>query len=135
MPTPRVRRLDRNNDATFGKGAANYAAETESTEQRILCYLRGNRGEAFLDVDRFVPWFQAETSDVKPIMGAHGPRDLGYAEALVKSGILGITGVSAIESFTMLFDTTTRRLSIDAVVLDDDGNPIVLQQFDPLGGG
>ena len=68
-------------------------------------------------------------------MGAVGPRDLGYAEALIKTAILGVTGISAITSFTMAFDTTTRRLSVDAVVLDDDGNPIVLQQFDPLGGG
>jgi hypothetical protein len=134
MPTPRVRRLDSQNDATFGKGSANYAEETESTEQRLLCYLRGILGEYFLDTDRFIPWIQPEDSDVKPIMGANGPRDLGYGEALVKAGILGIDGIASIKSFTLSFDPNVRHLSIDAVVLDDDGNPIVLQQFNPLGG-
>jgi len=133
MPTPRVRRLDEQNDATFGKGNANYAEGTESTEQRLLCYLRGIAGEYFLDTSRFLPWFQAESSDVKPIMGASGPRDIGYGEALMKAGILGIDGIASIQSFTLAFDADTRRLFVNAVVLDDDGNPIVLQQFDPLG--
>ena len=135
MATQRVRRLDASNDFTFGRGSANYATGSESTEQRLLCYLRGIGGEWFLDTDRFIPWFQAEASDVKPIMGANGPRDLGYAEALVKAGILGIEGIASIKSFAMAFNVDTRHLSIDAVVLDDDGNPIVLKQFNPLGGG
>ncbi len=135
MATQRVRRLDASNDATFGKGSSNYASETESTEQRLLCYLRGNGGEWFMDTDRFIPWIQAEESDVKPILGANGPRDLGYAEALVKVGILGIDGVESLRSFAMAFATDTRGLAMNAVILDDDGNPIVLQQFDPLGGG
>jgi hypothetical protein len=135
MPTPRVRRLDKNNDASWGKGSANYAEETESTEQRLLCYLRGIGGEYFLDTSRFLPWFQAESSDVKPIMGAAGPRDLGYAEALIKAAILGLDGIASLQSFDLAFDANTRHLSISAVVLDDDGNPIVLQQFDPLGVG
>jgi len=135
MATPRVRRLDQNNDLTFGKGSANYASGSESTEQRLLCFLRLILGEWFLDTDRGIPWIQAEDSDVKPILGANGPRDLGYAEALVKAGILGIEGVASLTSFQMAFDTATRALSINAVILDDDGEPIVLQQFDPLGGG
>lgn len=135
MPTPRVRRLDANNDATFGKGSANYAEETESTEQRLLCFLRGNAGEYFLDTDRFLPWIQAEGSDVKPILGANGPRDIGYGEALVKAAILGLDGIASLQSFLLAFDPNVRHLSISGTVLDDDGNPIVLQQFDPLGGG
>lgn len=132
MPTPAVRRLGPTNDVTFGKGRANYATGSESTEQRVLCYLRGIGGEWFLDTGRFIPWIQAEDSNTKPILGANGARDLGYAEALVKAGILGIEGVESIESFRMSFDVDNRHLSIDAVILDDDGNPIVLQQFDPL---
>jgi len=135
MATARVRRLDRDNDATFGKGARNYASDSESTEQRLLCYLRGIGGEYFLDTTRFIPWFQAEDSDVKPIMGANGPRDLAYAEALIKAGILGVDGIASLDSFSVSFDANTRHMSISAEVTDDDGNPIVLQQFDPLGGG
>lgn len=132
MPTPRVRRLNALNDVTYGKGRANYAEATESTEQRLLCALRLIKGEWFLDIDRGIPWIQSEDSDTKPILGANGPRDLGYAESLVKAAILGVDGVASISSFTLAFDVDTRRLSIDAVITDDDGSPIVLQQFDPL---
>jgi len=132
MATQRVRRLSASNDYTFGKGAANYAEATESTEQRVLCFLRLITGEWFMDTSRGIPWIQPEDSDTKPILGANGPRDLGYAEALVKAGILGIEGVSFIDSFAMSFDVDTRHLSSDAVIIDVDGNPILLQQFDPL---
>jgi hypothetical protein len=101
----------------------------------VLCFLRGIMGEYFMDTSRFIPWIQAEDSDTKPILGANGPRDLGYAESAAKVGILGIEGVASLTSFEMSFDTATRSLSINAVVVDDDGEPIVLQQFDPLGGG
>lgn len=131
MPTPRVRRLDANNDYTFGKGAANYASGSESTEQRLVCALRLILGEYFLDTDRGVPWIQAEESDVRPILGVK-PSDPGAAEAIVKATILGVEGVASIQSFSMTLNTTTRGAVIDAKVFDDDGNPILLQQFDPL---
>lgn len=134
MATPRVRRLGPDNDMTFGKGAANYASGSESTEQRLLCFLRGIFGEWFLDTDRFIPWITEEGSAARPIMGVK-PADPAYAEALVKVGILGIDGVASIQSFAMRLNTSTRAASIDAVVLDVDGNPIVLQQFNPLLGG
>jgi hypothetical protein len=132
MATPRVRRLSATNDSTFGKGAKNYASASESTEQRLLCYLRLILGEWFLDTGRGIPWLQPEDSDTKPIIAANGARDLGYAEALVKAGILGVEGVATLQSFEMSFDVTTRTLSISAVITDDDGEPILLQQFNPL---
>lgn len=134
MATSRVRRLDRNNDATFGKGAANYASGSESTEQRLVCALRLILGEAFLNTDRGVPWIQAEGSDVRPILGVK-PADPGAAEAIVKATILGVEGIASIQSFSMTLNTTTRGAVIDAKVFDVDGNPILLQQFDPLLAG
>lgn len=131
MATSRVRRLDRNNDATFGKGAANYASGSESTEQRLVCALRLILGECFLDTDRGVPWIQAEDSDTRPILGVK-PADPGAAEAIVKATILGVEGVASISSFALRLNTTTRGASIDVSVFDVDGNPIVLQQFDPF---
>jgi hypothetical protein len=131
MPTPRVRRLDRDNDSTFGKGAANYASGSESTEQRLLCALRLILGEAFLDTGRGIPWVQAEDSDVRPILGVK-PSDPGAAEAIVKATILGVEGIESISSFSMALNTSTRGASITAKVFDVDGEPILLQQFDPL---
>ncbi len=131
MATVRVRRLDRNNDATFGKGAKNYAEKTESTEQRILCALRLIMGECFMNTVRGIPWIQDEDSDVRPILGVK-PSDPGAAEAIVKATILGVEGVASLESFSMTLNTRTRAASINALVLDVDGEPILLQQFDPL---
>jgi hypothetical protein len=132
MATQAVRRLGPTNDVTFGKGRKNYATGSESTEQRLLCFLRGIKGEWFLDTGRFIPWMQPESSDTKPIIAANGARDLGYAEALAKAGILGVDGVKTLQSFEMSFDVTTRGLSMDAKIFDVDGNPILLQQFNPL---
>ncbi len=122
MATPRVRRNDANHDRMFGRGTANYASGSESTAQRVECFLEGICGEWFLDTARFLPWFaHPEAPDnTIPIMGV--PRNVAYAEATVKAGILGVDGVTSIESFSMSFDSTTRKLSMATTVKDRDGN-------------
>lgn len=120
MATPTVRRLDKNHDMTFGRGFSNIATKAESTAQRVRCFLLLVLGEWFLDTGRGIPWFQAHGSAVRPIVG--GPRDLAYAEAVIKAGILGIAGVASVATFSMAFDGTTRKLTAKATCIDDDGD-------------
>lgn len=115
-----VRRLDKANDMTFGKGARNLAGGAEGTAQRLVCRLRMIRGEWFLDTDAGVPWWQPTGSAVQPIMGA--PRDLQYTEAVLKAAILGTDGIATIEGFKMSVNTETRRLSVDATGNSVDGD-------------
>lgn len=131
MSTPRVRRNDAAHDRTFGRGMANYASAAESTAQRVECFLLTILGEWFLDTSRGIPWFaHPEAPDnTVPIMGV--PRNLPYAEATVKAGILGIDGVASLQSFSMSFDATTRKLSMAATVKDRDGNIETIRVVSP----
>jgi hypothetical protein len=124
-----VRRLDASWDFTFGRGRENYIDGQEAIAQRIKSRLLLILGEWFLDTGAGVPWFQPEDSSVRPIMG--GPRDLSYAEAVLKAQILGTDGVRSLESFEMSFDPRTRMLLIDAVVTTDDGDALTVSLEGP----
>lgn len=124
MATAPVRRLDPTWDMTFGKGLANYCTGAEAAGQRVVSRLRMILGEWYLDVLKYIPWFQPEDSNTKPVMGGSGPPDLGYAEALAKALILGTDGIEAIKSFTMSFNKTTRQLVIACKAVSVDGDDV-----------
>lgn len=120
MATLLIRRNDANNDRTFGAGLRNYASGSEAAIQRMKCRLRVVLGEWFLDTTEGVPWWQVDTSTVRPIMGA--PRDLRYAESVIKACILGTDGIASLVSFSSSFDTKTRKWSVSAKVITTDGD-------------
>lgn len=117
-----VRRLDSSGDMTFGAGKRNFAVGAEGTAQRVRCRLLLVTGEWFLDTDAGVPWWQPEDSGVQPIMG--GPKNLQYAESVLKATILATDGVASIVSFAMRFDSQTRKLSVDVKCTTVDGDVV-----------
>jgi hypothetical protein len=129
MGTLRVRRLDKNHDMTFGGGLRNIAGGAEGTAQRLRCRLLMIQGEWFLDTSAGVPWWQPEGNGVQPIMGAS--RNLQYAEAVLKTAILGTDGVATLESFSMSFNGTTRNLTVSASGTTVDGDDFNIVQVGP----
>lgn len=129
MTTPAVRRLDANHDRTFGGSMRDWATGSESTEQRLRCELLYILGEWFLDTDGGVQWWQPEGSDVKPFMG--GPRDLRYAESVLKAKILAIPGIATLTTFVLNANTTTRKLTVTCGGTDDDGAPFLILDHGP----
>lgn len=129
-----VRRLDSSHDMTFGRGTRNIASGAEATAQRLKCRLLMLMGEWFLDTTAGVPWFfTPEGTTIKPIMGVK-PRDLGYAESVLKSVILGTDGVASIVSFLLTFDGPTRRAKVACTVVSVDGDVINILNVTPPTG-
>jgi len=115
-----VRRVDAAHDMTFGAGRRNLAATGEATGQRLRCRILMIQGEWFLDTGAGVPWWAPEGNGVQPIMG--GTKNLQYAEAVIKAAILGTDGVATLDSFSMSFNGTTRKLTIAASGTSVDGD-------------
>jgi len=76
------------------------AEVVQHVRTRLLFYL----GEWFLDRDAGVPWFQQVF--VKPA-------DIANTESLIKAVILRTPGMLILTSFSLDFDRTTRRLSVE----------------------
>lgn len=129
MATPTVRRLDANHDMTFGGSMRNIATTAESAEQLLRCALLYIRGEWFLDTDGGVPWWQPEGADAQPIMGV--PRDLRYAESVLKATILSVTGIKDIVAFAIAVNTSTRKMTVSFTVTTDDGDVVDLIDAGP----
>jgi hypothetical protein len=129
MGTMQVRRLDANHDMTFGSGRRNIASTGEGTAQRIRCRLLAILGEWFLDTSTGVPWWQPEGNGIQPIMG--GPRNLQYAEAVLKAIILQTDGVDTLDAFSMSFDGTLRKLKVSATGTTVDGDAFNIVEVGP----
>lgn len=103
----RYRALDENGDYTFGRGAGNFLVNTPDTvRQSIQTRLSLLQGEWYLDLTSGTPWSQE-------ILGknANGPYDL-----VIQTRILQTKGVSAIVNYQSSLDTSTRALSVAALV-------------------
>lgn len=114
-----VRKLDESGDVMFGRGLQSFHVGSAATVQRVRTRLLLILGEWFLNTDEGTPWWENEDSIAQPIMGV--PRNLGYAEAVLKARILGTDGVASLESFSLSMNGETRKLSVSATVTDDDG--------------
>jgi hypothetical protein len=120
MSTRPVRRVDSNHDMTFGSGMLNFATGAEAAAQNVRCRLLVMAGEWFLDTSAGVPWWQNPASGVRPIMGV--PRDLRYAEAVIKGVILATDGISAINNFDSSWDSKTRKWTVTVNLSSVDGD-------------
>lgn len=104
----RVRRNDKDNDWTFGRGRASYAASSESVAQRVKTRLQCFFKDWFLNLDNGLPWMAR----------VEKPVDLVRVEADVKRCILETPGVDALLSFDMVLDPDTRHTVITVTVRD-----------------
>lgn len=83
------------------------ASDIEAVRQRVRQRLLLYRGESFLDAETGVPY----TGD---ILGRRLPNVL--ASAIIADQVRGVTGVDAVTNVDVVFDPSTRKLSIEATV-------------------
>lgn len=95
--------------------------------QRLRCRMLSVLGDWDLDQSHGIPWWQDPTSKVRPIMGA--PRDLRYAESVIKKVILETNGIATIESFASDFDGDTRRWTVRGTCTTVDGQAFSFTQI------
>ncbi|QQP86951.1 hypothetical protein [Entomomonas asaccharolytica] len=103
----KVRRVDANNDWTFGRGLANYADTTESAAQRVKTRLQSFVNDWFLDLEHGLNW----------LPNMERPANLNAIENSVKSCILNTTDIIEIISFEMITNEN-RQLQIITTVKD-----------------
>jgi len=113
----RVRRITSSGDWTFGSGRAGYANDSESVAQRVKTRLLSFEMDWFLDLEHGMPWFQMTEK----------PASLARIETEIKTCILETDGVARIIDYAQRFDPETRRLQIEAGVVDIYDNEINIE--------
>jgi hypothetical protein len=107
----RVSRLI-NDDWTFGKGLANYVANSEAIRQNVVTRLRSFANDWFLDVTAEIDWFN--------ILGNRNNQEI--IESEVRRVVLATDGVLTIDKFAIVGITdrdATIQLSI-TTIFDDE---------------
>ncbi|MCE8034625.1 hypothetical protein EKK97_14070 [Billgrantia tianxiuensis] len=102
-----IREWNRDNGDMATRGEP-FLTGKEATAAGIYHRLRLFFGEFWLDVTEGTAWFQS-------ILGK-APQDL--AELTLKQRILTAPGVVSITSFSFTTDAASRRITVDATVLD-----------------
>lgn len=102
-----TRRLAAGHDISFGLGLSDYAKDAEAVAQNVKTRLLLLAGEWFLDAGAGLPYLR----DV-----VKKPANVALAESLIKRRILETDGVASIDSFSLSFDSATRRMTVVATV-------------------
>ena len=103
-------------------GVFTLVTNTDEIVQRVKIHLRWFLGEWFLDTSAGVPWMQQIL----------GQKNVSNATMLIRAQIVGIDGVDSINSLNVRFDTSSRELSIYAV-LSIGGQSIAITEGVPIG--
>ena len=108
----RVRKLDSQDDMTFGGCAADYHHDTpEAVAQCIKTRLRLWRGEFFAATADGTPW----------LTHVVGERTKLVYDAVIRSRIQRTKGAVALPSYTSTLDPETRRLDVSAEAITEYG--------------
>lgn len=102
----KYRKLDADGDYTLGTGADFYTDQPEGVAQAVLTRLRLFSGEWFLDITDGTPW-RTE------VLGKYSQATY---DTVVKQRILSTPGVNLIIGYSSSFDSSTRKLSINAKI-------------------
>lgn len=123
----RVRILDENGDATFGRGVGNFYVNTpNAVRQSIMTRLGLLQGEWYLNLPDGTPWLQQIL-----VRGATS----NIYDLLIQTRILGTQGVSGIITYSSNYDPDDRSLAIEALVQTIYSvDPINVTTTIPLGG-
>lgn len=113
-----VRRVDENWDMTFGRGRANYATGVDAAAQQVKNRLLTFEGEWFLDLDAGLKWFQQILTK---------PANENVIAVEIKSAILSIDNVAAINSYRQTINPETRRLLVVTSLTSTDGSVTTVQ--------
>ena len=95
------RRLDINDDWTFGNGKGNFAMDQEAINLNIKTRLLSWKNDCFFSMNDFIDW-----------NGLLSQRNSDNIELAVKSVILQSYGVIGVNSVTVSYDSTTRTITI-----------------------
>ncbi|HEY4438703.1 MAG TPA: hypothetical protein VGN40_21335 [Lelliottia sp.] len=104
----RTRRVDSNNDWTFGAGRQSYATQSEAVRQKVKTRLQMFLGDWFLDQAVGIDWI---TEMASRNMTTKILSDARYC-------ILQTAGVRSLDKFTYTQESKTRKLSISAIYTD-----------------
>jgi hypothetical protein len=103
----KYRKLDQNNDMTFGNQRADFYIDTaEGVAQAVMTRLKLWVGEWFLDVSEGTAYQQA-------VLGT-GTRET--IEPAIRTRLLDTQGVESIDRFLVKINPTTRVVSIEATI-------------------
>lgn len=121
----RYRKLDANNDYTFGHGREDYLVDTPQTvAQAVFTAMRLLLGEWFLDTTVGVPW-------LTQIVGRN--KKDSY-DQILKATIRGVQGVVDIGTYSSSLDQDTRVLTVNEIEVITVYGTVVLQDVSPIGG-
>lgn len=104
----RTRRIDDNNDWTFGAGRQNYTDKSDAVAQKVKTRLQSFLGDWFLDQDIGIDWLTE--------MSSRSQTSKILSDA--RSCILQTVGVSTLDSFSYDRNDKTRKLTITASYTD-----------------
>ena len=104
----RTRRIDDNNDWTFGAGRQSYVNQSDAVAQKVKTRLQMFLGDWFLDETVGIDWITEMSSR------SQTPKILSDA----KRCILQTQGVRTLKTFTYEQDAKTRKLNINATYTD-----------------
>ncbi|MCS2154343.1 hypothetical protein MUU49_17445 [Scandinavium goeteborgense] len=104
----RTRRIDSNNDWTFGAGRQNYYSGSEAVAQKVLTRLQSFKGNCFFNLDAGIDWItEMEQRNQQRLL-----------EANVKTTILNTRGVMSLNTFSSSWEARNRKLTITASYTD-----------------
>lgn len=99
----RYRKLDQNDDYSFGQGQVNFHKDTpEAVAQAVLTRLRLWLTEWFLDIEEGMPWVE----------GVLGKREKEAADNTIRTHVLETQGVTQIVEYASQYDADNRTLSV-----------------------
>jgi hypothetical protein len=116
----KVRRIDANGDACFGHGESDWLHDADAVAQCVYSACKLTLGSWFLDTSLGVAWAQQPTGQPS-ILGRQF--DQTFAESELKRVVLETSGVSAIQAFTLDYDSTARTLAASIDILTVYGAP------------
>lgn len=123
----RYRKLDANGDMIFGHGRSDYLIDSApAVAQAVVTRLKLFQGEWFLDVTFGTPWMTQVV----------GTNTQSLYDTAIKVVVLGVLGVSTIDSYSSSLNPATRALTIQMSITTIFGAAVVnLTTTVPAGYG
>jgi hypothetical protein len=115
----RYRRLDSDNDYSVGQGRQNFLIGVEAVAQAVYTRLKLLQEEWWEDQEDGLPLFQ----QILGKFGQNGNKDA--VDLLVRSRILGTTGVTGINSFSSTYTASTRQYSFSCEIETEYGTTAI----------
>ncbi len=110
------RRLDSNNDYSFGRGRADFLSGVDAVGQAIVTRLKLLEGEWWEDTSDGLPLWQS-------ILGQRTAK--AAIDRIITSRILGTPNVTAISNFSSSLNTSTRAYSFQCSVTTAFGTTVI----------